>query len=1848
MNNSRTFRIFVSSTFSDLKAERNALQERVFPRLRDLVVAHGCRFQAIDLRWGVSEEAALDQQTMKICLGEVERCQKVSPRPNFIVLLGDRYGWMPLPYEIPIEEFDRIFPLIPEAERALVADWYRQDSNAVPNPVYVLLTRTGKYKEYETWEPVEHRLHTLLATAAMQAGLAEGALVKYTTSATEQEILQGAFHVVEKDHIFCFAREVEWLPQDDRVRGFIDLAGNEPDLQAGGRLSTLKRRLKEVLGGGYHEYAARWEESGPSLEHLDRLCEDVYRGLEQVILREVATLEQVDLLEKEIATHQEFSLERATLFIGRAIILKQMDGYVRSSNPQPLAVWGPSGSGKSALMAKTAQEAQKSLPHASILQRFISVTPDSSSGRSLLGSLCQQITRLYGGDESTLPFSYNDLAAEFPLRLGLATAENPLVIFLDALDQLSDADHARSLAWLPAELPPHVRLVVTTLPGECLEALRKKIPDENRLELLSMPLEEGAALFDLWMDGAGRTLRPDQRGDILGKYERCGLPLYLKLAFEEARRWRSYDGLPKGADNIPGLGEDIPDILRDLFWRLSQESNHGKLLVGRSLGYLAAAKNGLSEDEMLDVLSADTEVLKNFHDRSPKSPKVKRLPAVIWSRLYYDLEPYLVERAVDGTTLLTFYHPSTFGKAVTEIYLAGEEKIAQHRKLAVYFGSQSLERERGGEKTINLRKTSEQVFQQRYGEMWGELRATLTDFDFLKAKVTGFGPQPLIEDYDLATVSTVEVSAEVVRSLSLIQGALRLSAQIIMYDLNQLASQLAGRLLGFEHDDIHRLLAQIRQVETHPWLRPLTASLTAPGGSLEASTRIDIDLLSKNKAAVSADGSRLLYVDRRSMTVWDLSTHSKLRVLESHDDNLALATVSLDGSLAVLSASLNDNIVKPLVLWDLERGIKLGLLSQDEGLLAALSLTASGTRAVSIGGLDSDLLIKVWDLTSRTSVVVIRGVLCQVNGAAITPDGRWAVIGSGGYVRVSAEDIEMKDTKVTLWDLERGIKAWELEREQPVQAVAITPDARLVLFREENASQIIVYDWRNAQELYKLNGDGPIAISRDARYAIAGSRSAQAWDLETGELAGSHEDCGGKVIVATENAGQIVSICDNTVKLWKIGVTEAMSASPRHAAPVTAVSFRHRKNTALSLSQDGMLCFWDLLKGIPARKLNLPRHEKAVISTDGELTGLVDEKCLLVYDVESGECVSEFKGQRKFSAFACTGRSGHMALGSYFGDLKILRTDDLAELHNIPAKASMDGLAVTPDGKCAVTTAEDRLFIWDLEVRKLIYTAHDFLGETRTSDRSVRALKITPDGRYVVLASGDEVLRVWCLRTGSLVYALQGHGNEIQNVLLTPDGSRIVSCSYRQICVWETATGKLIHSLYDSHANIGAVITDDGSRLLTWEVRTIYHEHSREARPITVWDLQTGESLHSMEAHADSVTGIVVTPDGKRAASSSEDGIVNIWNLETAECIHTLLTAPGQAVRPNGSRLSSGRRLVGDCGGGSHAIFSSDGSLLIVSLSTTALGVCNAKTGDLIRILEQNEGCTEIFTVTLDGGGFVISCGTDVAYVWDLNTGILLHRLQHPKGWIQNIILTPDGLRLITSSEYAEAVWNLADGSLIHSMVGSIFGEYTLREGRALTVDGKHLVTGSHMHMLRVWDIASGNLSFKLEPEGVSGFNALAIDPGNRYVGSASRDIKIWGIVSGKCEHVLKGDGEKFTALSFTEDGTHLVSSGAGGSHEIRVWDIASGQPVTGIRECVGSTILSMVVTMDGVLAFCGYEDSTIRAWNLSNLQLLATFTGYSAMTSVDVASDGCTVVAGEQSGRVHFLRLEDKGGSCE
>ena len=125
------------------------------------------------------------------------------------------------------------------------------------------------------------------------------------------------------------------------------------------------------------------------------------------------------------------------------------------------------------------------------------------------------------------------------------------VILLDALDQLSPTDNAHSLNWLPGQLPTNVRIVASVLDregesGACLRTARAKLPEESLIDLEPMTLDQGAELLDKWLSDARRTLQLAQRDDILQKFASCPMPLYLKVAFEEARNWRPYDGLPRG------------------------------------------------------------------------------------------------------------------------------------------------------------------------------------------------------------------------------------------------------------------------------------------------------------------------------------------------------------------------------------------------------------------------------------------------------------------------------------------------------------------------------------------------------------------------------------------------------------------------------------------------------------------------------------------------------------------------------------------------------------------------------------------------------------------------------------------------------------------------------------------------------------------------------------------------------------------------------------------------------------------------------------------------------------------------------------------------------------------------------------------------------------------------------------------------------------------------------------------------------------------------------------------------------------------------------------------------------
>lgn len=1185
---SKTFRIFISSTFSDLKEERNALQKHVFPKLKELCLQHGCRFQAIDLRWGVSEEAARDQQTMNICLGEIRRCQKTTPRPNFIALLGNRYGWCPVPPQIKATEFEEILERISPEERELILwredqpqekmGWYRRDDNAVPAE-YCLRARTVHFHpnasdqekrasmeaEAQEWSQIEEKLRSsfLQAIAKLTWPDNDPRRAKYEASATHQEIIHGTLSVPDAyEHVFCFLRDIPGLPHDKSARNFVDLnSRGEFDEAAHQRLEHLKTMLSHLLEGNVHEYKATWTGNGVTTDHIDQLCIEVYDSLSQVILRELRQLEEEDCLDREIAQHYEFLVERARFFIGREDILEEVvqpryvsrfPGLVnlldvsedevnpalahRVVDPHPVAVWGVSGSGKSALMAKAIQRVQSN-NSAEVIYRFIGTTPDSSSGRSLLESLCRQISRCYRTDESTIPLDYQGLVQDFPRRLALTKARKPLIIFLDALDQLTDDNDARNLSWLPAELPEHVRIIVSTLPEKCLSALREKLPSENFHELQSMSIEEGKELLQRWLDDARRTLQSHQREELLEKFRRegNGLPLYLKLAFEEARLWKSY------FDSVETeLGSGIRGAIRGLFDRLSAETNHGDLLVSRSLGYLATAKHGLTEDELLDVLARDSQLyawflkrqyqippdlirhaqeylehtsleearvpvddeaaeqwlrrvladatesdkLHNFLVNIVIKPNGERLPVAIWSRLYFDLEPYFTHISADGTSTLNFFHRQ-FGEVVRELFLGEREQQERFQALSGYFVSQAVQLGREEQNTPNLRRLSELPYQQARANQWNMLRATLTDLSFIEAKVQYVGPQTLLEDYDQAYRDGYKE-----HDLSLIRGALSLSANVLDQDPKQLAGQLLGRLGTQEEPSIHHLLDRAKEWKGAPWLRPLTTSLTAPE-SPAVPTPTD-HAMHCNVVTALPDGRRAIFGSRdATLKLWDLENGKEVRTFVGHEDSITAVAVLPDGR-RVASGSTDETIK----VWDVDSGKVIFTNGHSVPGYAywvnTVALSPDGRLALS-GSVDES--IKVWDLETAEEVHKLKGHDGWVIALAILPDGRHGVSGSRDYT-------------IKLWDLNTGKELRTLEGHQGwVNAVAALPDGKRVI---SGAGDGTIRIWQlDSGEQRILQGYGEsvttLALFPDGSYFISGSsdKTVRLWDLERGEVLAS-------------------------------------------------------------------------------------------------------------------------------------------------------------------------------------------------------------------------------------------------------------------------------------------------------------------------------------------------------------------------------------------------------------------------------------------------------------------------------------------------------------------------------------------------------------------------------------------------------------------------------------------------------------------------------------------------------------------------------------------------------------------------
>ena len=316
----RTVRVFISSTFQDMHAERDHLVKVVFPQMRESLEKDHIHLVDIDLRWGVTVEQADNDLVLDLCLKQIDEC-----RPFFVGILGERYGWVP-----------KSFPV--EARRNF--GWIQYHTGKSLTELEMLHGVLNNPAMYD-------RAMFLLRDPAFIVSLSDEQRGVYGEGPTDEELL--------------------------------DLSSEETEACAEVRRRKLQHLKASVRALGdrvfvFDGYPCRWdpEAQDPAggkpgrLGGLEEFGEQLRVHLEQVIrtapeLREhLAALaspppDPHGLLE-ERDYHERFAESRLQIYVGREDIHSDLVGYLEDDRTTPLVVVGGSGSGKSAILARLGRD----------------------------------------------------------------------------------------------------------------------------------------------------------------------------------------------------------------------------------------------------------------------------------------------------------------------------------------------------------------------------------------------------------------------------------------------------------------------------------------------------------------------------------------------------------------------------------------------------------------------------------------------------------------------------------------------------------------------------------------------------------------------------------------------------------------------------------------------------------------------------------------------------------------------------------------------------------------------------------------------------------------------------------------------------------------------------------------------------------------------------------------------------------------------------------------------------------------------------------------------------------------------------------------------------------------------------------------------------------------------------------------------------------------------------------------------------------------------------------------------------------------------------------------------------
>ncbi|MBI5306753.1 MAG: WD40 repeat domain-containing protein [Planctomycetes bacterium] len=289
----------------------------------------------------------------------------------------------------------------------------------------------------------------------------------------------------------------------------------------------------------------------------------------------------------------------------------------------------------------------------------------------------------------------------------------------------------------------------------------------------------------------------------------------------------------------------------------------------------------------------------------------------------------------------------------------------------------------------------------------------------------------------------------------------------------------------------------------------------------------------------------------------------------------------------------------------------------------------------------------------------------------------------------------------------------------------------------------------------------------------------------------------------------------------------------------------------------------------------------------------------------------------------------------------------------------------------------------------------------------IRSLAFAPDSKTLASASDEKVIKIWDVTGGLELNRLAGHKDIIWSVVFSPDGKMLASGGDdRTVKLWDPMKNKILTSLKIS-AEVWSVAFSPNSRMLASGDR---------ACTITLFDVPTAtaksgqleaKELKILQGHSADIFGLAFSPDNKLLASGSHDNTVKIWDIESGECLHT---------------LTGHRHLT------YTVAFSPDGKMVASGSFDKTVKLWNVETGEEIRTLQGHEGQIRVVAFSPDGTVLASGAEDGTAKIWESATGKRLQNITvHQPSWVHGLAFSPDG-RYLATSDYGIKIWEFIPG----------------------------------------------------------------------------------------------------------------------------------------------------------------------------------------------------------------------------